>query len=61
MCIRDSFKPDWETSTEKGRRERAQQKDFDRVRAIHRNKVFGEPLPAGFHDERISNIGKNTL
>ena len=56
------FKPDWETSTEKGRRERAQQKDFDRVRAIHRHRTFGEALPAPeIDDERIANLGKNTL
>ena len=55
------FKPDWEKSTEKGRRQRSQDKEFERSRAIHRNKIFGEALPAGFHDERISNIGKNTL
>lgn len=55
------FKPDWETSTEKGRRDRAQQKDFERSRAIHRNKLFGEPLPSDLDADRISEIGKNTL
>ena len=55
------FKPDWEKSTEKGRRQRSQDKEFERSRAIHRNKTFGEALPADFDNDRISNIGKNTL
>ena len=55
------FTPDWENSTERERRQISQFNDFERSRALHRNKLFGEPLPAGFHDERISNIGKNTL
>lgn len=55
------FKPEWDSSTEAGRRKAAEKKDLDRNRALHRNKVYGEPLPVGFYDENLRNLGKNTL